>query len=116
MQNGTHSGQAAWAAFESEALPHVDSLFRTAMWFERGRVEAEDLVQDTLQQALESFHRYTPGTNCRAWLMSILRHVRSNRRRAKGRSILVEDPDDQVAATTPFVPQVPEKLTDEELL
>ena len=30
-----------WAAFEAEALPHVDRLFRLAMWFERDRSEAE---------------------------------------------------------------------------
>jgi hypothetical protein len=36
--------------------------------------------------SLQSFHRYTPGTNCRAWLMTILQHVRSNRRRAQGRT------------------------------
>lgn len=112
----TDSAGAMWVRFEAEALPHLDALFRSAMWLERNRDEAEDLVQDTLKQALESFHRYTPGTNCRAWLMAILHHVRSNRRRAKGRSILVEDPDDQRAAATPFVPPVPEKLTDEELL
>ena len=87
-----------------------------AMWFERNRDEAEDLVQDTLKQALESFHRYTPGTNCRAWLMSILNHVRSNRRRAKGRSPIVADSGDALAATVPFVPPVTEQLTDEELL
>src|SRR5262249_18710123 len=87
-----------------------------AMWFERNRHEAEDLVQDTLRQALESFHRYTPGTNCRAWLMTILHHVRSNRRRAKGRSPVVIEGDEFVAATVPFVPPVPEHLTDEDLL
>jgi len=108
--------QAAWSRFESEALPHAGSLFRMAMWFERNRDEAEDLVQDTLKQALESFHRYTPGTNCRAWLMSILHHVRSNRRRAKGRSPIVADAGDMLASTLPFVPPVPEQLTDEDLL
>jgi len=116
MQDGTQSAQTAWAAFEAEALPHVDSLFRTAMWFERDRVEAEDLVQDTLRQALESFHRYTPGTNCRAWLMSILRHVRSNRLRARGKLPIVSDSDDVLAATVPFVPPVPQQLTDDDLL
>jgi len=30
----------AWAAFEAEALPHVDRLFRLALWFERNRSEA----------------------------------------------------------------------------
>ena len=67
----------AWAAFEAEALPHVDRLFRLARWFEGNRHEAEDLVQETRIQALQSFHRFEPGTNCRAWLVTILQHVRS---------------------------------------
>src|SRR5512143_1990816 len=105
-----------WVAFEAEALPHVDRLFRLAMWFERNRAEAEDLVQETMMQALQSFHRFQPGTNCRAWLATILHHVRSNRRRARGRSPLVDDPDDRIAHTIPFVPPVPQELTDEEIL
>jgi len=32
----------AWTAFEAEALPHGDRLFRLALWFERNRHEAED--------------------------------------------------------------------------
>ena len=117
--NGVTAGAAAegrWSVFEQEVLPHIDPLFRLAMWFERDRSEAEDLVQETLQRALESFHRYTPGTNCRAWLIAILQHVRLNRRRAKGRSPLVSDPDDRLAGTVPFVPPVPQDLTDEEVL
>jgi RNA polymerase sigma-70 factor (ECF subfamily) len=105
-----------WAVFEAEAMPHVDRLFRLAMWFERNRAEAEDLVQETLRQALESFHRFTPGTNCRAWLVSILQHVRSNRLRAKGRSPIVPDVDDAIAQTTPFVPPIPQHVTDEDML
>src|SRR5689334_7192134 len=116
MQNDLEARQAAWAAFEAEAMPHVEGLFRTAMWFERDRHDAEDLVQKTLRHALESFHRYTPGTNCRAWLMSILQHVRSNRRRAKGRSPLVFEEGEVLASTVPFVPPVPEQLTDDDLL
>jgi RNA polymerase sigma-70 factor (ECF subfamily) len=117
MHDDVEAHQAAWAAFEAEAMPHVEGLFRTAMWFERDRHEAEDLVQETLRQALESFHRYTPGTNCRAWLMSILQHVRSNRRRAKGRlPVMSTDAGEFLASTVPFVPPVPEHLTDEDLL
>lgn len=97
-------------------MPHVDRLFRLAMWWERDRREAEDLVQDTLVQALQSFHRFTPGTNCRAWLVTILQHVRSNRLRTKLRRPTVEDPDDRIAETVPFVPPVPQHLTDENLL
>src|SRR5882672_7775547 len=87
-----------WTSFEAEAMPHADRLFRLAMWFERDRREAEDLVQDTLVQAMLSFHRFTPGTNCRAWLVTILTHVRSNRRRARQRRDAVEEIDDRIAA------------------
>jgi RNA polymerase sigma-70 factor (ECF subfamily) len=105
-----------WGTFEGEVLPHADRLFRIAMWFERNRSDAEDVVQDTMMQALRSFHRFQPGTNCRAWLVTILQRVVSNRRRAKGRSIVVEDPDDRIAHTVPFVPPIPQQLTDELVL
>lgn len=106
----------AWAAFELEVLPHAPRLFRLAMWLERNRADAEDVVQDTMIQALRSFHRFQPGTNCRAWLITILQRIVSNRRRAKGRSILVNDSDDRIAHTVPFVPPVPQALTDETVL
>lgn len=101
--------------FEHEALPHADRLFRVAMWLERDRAVAEDLVQETLTRALESFHGFVPGTNCRAWLMSILRHVRSNRLRAQRRSLLADVSDDRIGAIA-FIPPIPEELTDEEIL
>lgn len=116
QQRAPAADDHAWAAFEAEALPHVDRLLRLALWFERNRAEAEDVMQETMIQALQSFHRFQPGTNCRAWLVTILQHVRSNRRRARQRSLLVEDPDDRIAHTTAFVPPVPHDLTDEDLL
>lgn len=106
----------ARTVFEHEVLPHAPRLFRLAMWLERNRADAEDVVQDTMMQALRSFHRFEPGTNCRAWLITILQRIVSNRRRAKGRSILVSDPDDRIAHTVPFVPPVPQVLTDETVL
>jgi RNA polymerase sigma-70 factor (ECF subfamily) len=114
-QSAPHESDA-WAAFEGEVLPHADRLFRLAMWFERNRADAEDVVQETMMQALRSFHRFQPGTNCRAWLTTILQRIVSNRRRARGRSIVVSDPDDRIAQTAPFVPPVPQDLTDELVL
>ena len=111
------SEQATWQAFEAEAMPHVDRLFRLAIWLERDRTEAEDLVQETLAQALQSFHRYRPGTNCRAWLTTILQHVRANRLRARARAPVADaGVEERVANTLPFVPPVPDSLTDEDLL
>ena len=83
---------------------------------ERDRQEAEDLVQETMVQALKSFHRFTPGTNCKAWLVTILHHVRSNRRRARMRRPEVEDPDDRIAQTVPADPPIPQQVTDEDML
>jgi RNA polymerase sigma-70 factor, ECF subfamily len=113
---GSDAADQAWAVFEAEALPHAERLFRLAVWLERDRAEAEDLVQETMMQALRSFHRFQPGTNCRAWLNSILQHVRSNRRRARQRAPLVDEPFEQVGRTLAFVPPVPQQLTDEALL
>jgi RNA polymerase sigma-70 factor (ECF subfamily) len=110
------AGEDAWAAFEAEALPHADRLFRLAMWLERDRAEAEDLVQETMIQALQSFHRFQRGTNCRAWLSAILQHVRSNRRRARQRAPLVDEPVEAISQALAFVPPVPQALTDDELL
>jgi len=106
---------ARWQAFEREAMPHVDRLFRHAMWLEQNRASAEDLVQDTLVQALHSFERYTPGTHCRAWLVAILHNVRANRLRKQGR-VAMEPADDNRMELVPFVPPIPERLTDEDML
>src|SRR5512138_2372001 len=95
--NRTPGESQAWIAFEAEALPHLGRLFRLAMWFERDRSEAEELVQETMVRALRSFHRFEPGTNCGAWLTAILQHVHSNRRRARQRSPLVDEAGDRVS-------------------
>ena len=76
-------GSNGWSTFEEEALPHSHRLFRLAMWLERNRADAEDAVQETMVQAMRSFHRFQPGTNCRAWLITILQRIISNRRRAR---------------------------------
>ena len=85
-----------WASFESEALPfHVD-VYRLAKWLLRDQAEAEDLVQETFVAALRSFHRYEKGTNCRAWLIKIMYHTLSKRRRSSNRLRVVSDLDEPV--------------------
>jgi RNA polymerase sigma-70 factor (ECF subfamily) len=103
------------ARFEATILPHLDSVFRFAMWLIRDRTEAEDVVQETLTQALQSFHRFQPGTNARAWLLTILRHVRSNRLRTRQRRPEVVEADDRLDAL-PAVEVTPQQVTDEEVL
>lgn len=109
-------GDSRWALFEAEALPHVDGLFRLAMCLERDRDAAEDLVQETFTEALQSFHRFERGTNCRAWLITIMRHVQSKRWRARGRARLISDGDVDLAGTIPFEPPTPQDVTDADIL
>lgn len=82
-------------------LVHLDALYRVALRLTRNRAEAEDVVQDAFLKAFRSFHRFDPGTNCRAWLFTILRNVFLNRVRAQGREILEADVGglDQVEVT-----------------
>ncbi len=113
---GNQEREKEWAAFEAEALPLMADVFRVANYLVRDRETAEDLTQETFFEALKSFHRYTPDTNCRAWLVTILYHLNSKRRHKSGRMQIVEDAEEQIAQTVAFVPPIPARLTDEEIL
>ena len=105
-----------WAAFEAEALPHMNDLFRIAAWLVGDRTIAEDLLQETFAQALQSFHRFKAGTNCRAWLVTIMYHVNSKRLRSAGRLRLVSDAEERIAETVAFTPPTPQGLSEKEVL
>ena len=114
-----HAGDARAdlsSAFAAEALPHLDRLFRLAMWMERDRHEAEEVVQETLLRALRAFDRYAAGTNCRAWLIAIMQNVRRNRYRARRRRAVFEDREGGDAESVEYVPPVPQVLTDQSVL
>ncbi|MBZ0161074.1 MAG: sigma-70 family RNA polymerase sigma factor [bacterium] len=63
------------ARFEAAALPHLSLLYRVAYRLTERRADAEDLVQETLFKAFRSFHQFQGGTNCKAWLLTILKHT-----------------------------------------
>jgi RNA polymerase sigma-70 factor, ECF subfamily len=77
--------------FEEVALVHLDVLYRTALRLTHHRADAEDLVQETCLRAYRSFDRFNPGTNCRAWLLAILRNAFLNRVRRAGRELLDDE-------------------------
>ena len=73
--------------FESEALPHLRKLY-AASWRLTGNAhDAEDLVQETCLRAYRSFHRYTPGTDIRGWLFTILYRTRADALRRAARRL-----------------------------
>lgn len=68
-------------AFEAEALPHLDTIYRVALRLAGDEAAAEDLTQDTMLKAFRAWHQYERGTNVRAWLLTILRHTFINQYR-----------------------------------
>jgi RNA polymerase sigma-70 factor (ECF subfamily) len=87
--------------FEAEAVPHLRSLFGTAYRLTRSVHDAEDLVQETFLRAFRGFDRFTPGTNIRAWLYTILFRVRTDTLRRAGRSPATVELTDDGPAVPP---------------
>ena len=71
--------------FEQEALVHLNALYRVALRLTANPSDAEDLVQETMLRAFRSWDRYTPGTNAKGWLLTILRHLFINEYRRRSR-------------------------------
>jgi len=71
--------------FERIAIPDLNYVYTAAFYLTRDQHEAEDLVQETYLRAYRFFYKFQPGTNCRAWLLSIQRHLFINRYRQKNR-------------------------------
>jgi RNA polymerase sigma-70 factor (ECF subfamily) len=63
------------AAFELEAIPWIDDVYRFALSLTRDESDADDVVQDTFLRAYRSWHTYLPGSDCRRWLFTICRNV-----------------------------------------
>lgn len=102
--------------FEAEAMPHMNDLFRTAVRVLGERSQAEDVVQEAYLQAWKSFHRFEPGTNCRAWLFKILFHCINHQRRKWFRFPLLKDSEEFLEANLTYPVPIPDHLTDEEIL
>jgi len=77
--------------FEEVALVHLDTLFRYALRLTQNRAEAEDLVQETYLRAFRRFDQFEAGTNCRAWLFTIMRNIFLNRVRRSGIELTTDD-------------------------
>ncbi|MFN0084715.1 MAG: sigma-70 family RNA polymerase sigma factor [Blastocatellia bacterium] len=102
--------------FEAIALPHMNDLYRTARRTLGNQTEAEDVVQETYLQAWNSFHRFEPGTNIRAWMFKIMFHVIQHHRRKSWRLVTVREEEEYVFDGLTYEPPVPEELRDEDVL
>jgi len=99
-------------ALAAEALRFLEPLFATALRLTRNRSDAEDLVQDTFVKVLRFSGRFTPGTNLKAWLYTILHNTWRNRRRGAARdTVEIDSPRvDEAAATGSDAGDSPERI------
>jgi RNA polymerase sigma-70 factor (ECF subfamily) len=78
-------------------LPRLRSF---ACYLTRDPSDADDLVQASIEMGLRKLNRFTPGTNLKAWLCTIMRnlHVNESRRRSRwGVTIDIKDYDEHFA-------------------
>ena len=77
--------------FTTDALTFLEGLYQSAVRLTRNRDAAQDLVQDTYLKAFRARRRFTPGTNLKAWLFTILHNTWRNQRRDRARARLEAD-------------------------
>lgn len=63
------------AVFKRDLLMMQSELQRLAFKLTADKEEADDLLQDTSLKALENMDKYTPDTNFKAWLYTIMRNI-----------------------------------------
>ena len=102
--------------FETEALPHLNDIYRTATRMVGDSARGEDVAQEVFLQAWKSFHRFESGTNCRAWLFKILFHCVHHHRRKWFRFPVLKETEEFLEANLAAPLPIPERLTDEDIL
>jgi RNA polymerase sigma-70 factor (ECF subfamily) len=87
--------------FEAALVPQLDLLYRVARRYTGDASRAEDLVQDTALRALRGWGSFRPGSNARAWLLTILRNTFISGFRRSRREPVATEPEvlDRVSAT-----------------
>jgi RNA polymerase sigma-70 factor (ECF subfamily) len=92
-----NSEETAAARFEAAALPFMSALYNKASYLTRSPEDARDLVQETYLRAFRTFSSFQEGTNCKAWLFTILFSIFINKYRKQQRepgTVSIEEMED----------------------
>jgi len=87
------------AAFGEQMVAQIPYLRAFAISLSGSYSVADDLVQDTLVKAWSHADSFEPGTNFRAWLVTILRNTYFSQYRKRSRE--VQDSDNVLAEQIP---------------
>jgi RNA polymerase sigma-70 factor (ECF subfamily) len=60
---------------ENEIVKLMPSLHAFSRTLTRNPTDADDLLQEGLMKALVNIHQFTPGTNLKAWMFTIVRNT-----------------------------------------
>lgn len=77
--------EADAARFEAAALPFIGALYNRALYLTGRPEDAADMVQETYLRAYRTFSSFKEGTNCKAWLFTILFSIFVNKYRKEQR-------------------------------
>ena len=78
--------------FKKDLLGVQDDLLRFAYKLTSDREEANDLLQETSLKALDNEEKYTPDTNFKGWIYTIMRNIFVNNYRRTVREMnLIDD-------------------------
>jgi RNA polymerase sigma-70 factor (ECF subfamily) len=91
-------------AFEAVAIPFMRALHNTALRLTENPQDAADLVQETFLRAYRTFANFTPGTNCKAWLFTILYSIFANQYRQAKRRPRMESVEELEERLHRFIP------------
>jgi len=83
-----------YSDFDSEVIPHLNSLKSYALKMTNDLDNSDDLLQDTLLKAFRFFHNYEKGSNAKAWLFKIMHNSFINNYRKKVKQPFKVDYDD----------------------
>lgn len=81
----TYSDTERYGIFNTEFMPHIDSMYNFAYRLTNDEDDANDLVQDTYLKAFRFINSFQKGTNAKAWLFRILKNSFINDYRKKSK-------------------------------
>lgn len=80
-----YSDSEKYVVFNTEFIPHIDSMYNFAFRLTNDEDDANDLVQDTYMKAFRFINSFQQGTNAKAWLFRILKNSFINDYRKKSK-------------------------------
>lgn len=107
--------------FKETAVKHINSLYSFALYMAKNESDAQDLVQDTYLRAYRFFDKFQEGTNCKAWLIKILRNTfinslrRNNRYPNMVRLSEMEDQGLELASNPEYDDEISGELFDDDV-